>query len=189
MLDTAFSFRGRIGRLRYFLSVLALIAVVGIPLALLIVMIGPHPGAGALGGLILVLLLALLALPVLVWSSLALQAKRFRDIGWDPVFVLPGLFLFALADALVALAAPALAIGPHQHETWVGAAVSLGSGCALLFWPGRQDDSDSPKTGFGWMTPSEPDAAPAPAPAAAILATPVLPRGPGQAATFGRRGV
>jgi uncharacterized membrane protein YhaH (DUF805 family) len=214
MLDAAFSFRGRVNRLQYFMGVMALFFAVAIPLALGGATVLAHPTASAIGGSLLVILLLLLAAPVLGWVGLSLQARRFRDIGWNPAYVIPGLVVANIIDQLIALAVPGLAIGPFQRQTILGLLISLGAGGALLFWPGKPDAADAPADDTRWVFADDPDLAPLPeaplmaapamavpapplqaapvraaAPAAPSRAAPPLPRTGAPAVTFGRRGL
>ena len=190
MLETVFSFSGRINRLQYFASIVALTAALFVPVLVIGFGLIAHGGVGAkppLATLALMGLFFLLAIPPFLWVSFSLQARRFRDIGWNPLYVIPGWIVFDVFDRAIAQAVPALSMGRLYHQTWIGLAIGLALGCALLFWPGRaEDDDDAPATGTSWMRPSEPPpAAPAvtatytPAPSPAASATP----------RFGRRGL
>src|SRR5579872_4579393 len=132
MLEVFFSFRGRIGRLSYFLRSLVLGGVLGVMLVasvVPIVMGGYPPRPGAAMGLIV--LCALLLVPAL-WSSFSLQARRFRDIGLDPVVVIPTWIAIQFVDALVATFTPSVSVG-FAHHTVVGLLVNLAASLGLLF--------------------------------------------------------
>jgi uncharacterized membrane protein YhaH (DUF805 family) len=60
-----------------------------------------------------------------IWLSFTLHSMRIRDIGWDPVCVIPGWIAATVIDGLVAGKIPAIALGPGQHGTIVGALVNL----------------------------------------------------------------
>ena len=206
MLDVVFGFGGRLNRLQYFMGGVALAVAAGLPMGLIAgyVMANRTTTAGV-GGLLLAGLALLVIIPFFLWIILSMQARRFRDIGWNPVLVMPALFVVALFDQLVARAAPVLAFSKLSHQTPVGLLIGLASSCALLFWPGRPSDDDSDHAfAAGW--PQDEDtpraaprtAAPARRAAADILKpAPVREAAPAQQMrpapsgppTFGRRGV
>ncbi len=87
MFKAIFSFRGRINRLQFLLRWLGVTAALFV-----VVSIGFLTGlkVGPIGALVsIVILIAALAY---LWASLSLQARRFRDIGWNPVLIIPGWF-------------------------------------------------------------------------------------------------
>lgn len=217
MLSGIFSFRGRINRLQYWLGSMGVGFFVAVVL-LTPLMIGAgsvsgsHPGNGA--GLVAGLgLLALLAIPTMViacWVSLSLQARRIRDIGLNPVVVMPLWILIAVADKLLTPGFPHLTAIQLVTPSVIGALINLAGGAALCFWPSRGDsaqdiaatfdlpDRDDPlrdprrpdyvNAAFARIEaeraapppPREPMAAPAPAPAYRQAQAPV---------GFGRRGL
>lgn len=179
MLGFIFGLNARLGRLHYFLSTIGL-AIVMTGLCFLIALAAyrgnPHGTALsfeavkwpviAVGSLFIVI-------------SLTLQSMRFRDIGWDPVCVIPGWIAVLIIDFIIARKFPGLAIGPEHHGTAVGALVNLGLGLALLFWPGG--DYDDQPTGFD--EPRQPDRPPRGGEATSVLASRIA-RANGE---FGRR--
>jgi hypothetical protein len=60
---------------------------------------------------------------------------RIRDIGWDPVCVMPTWLAIMAIDWLVASKHPAWSLGPEHFGTVVGGLVNFGMTLALLFWP------------------------------------------------------
>lgn len=134
MVAIVLGFGGRMGRLRYFLWSLGLAAVLtAVTMALVMGAMGG--GEDALMGVVLVVA------PLAIWGNAALMAKRFRDIGWPPLWMLPGWVCFGIIDARVAQEMPALAAGDNG-QTVVGMLVELGLILALLFWPGRPEEDD-----------------------------------------------
>ena len=135
MLGYLFGFNARIGRLRYFLSTFAL----GVATA--IVMFAILGAAVRNGASALALNTALKSWPTLIafifftWLSLTLQSMRFRDIGWDPVCVIPTWIALLVVDHLVAVKIPAWSLSHDNPNTVVGALVHFGLVLALLFWP------------------------------------------------------
>lgn len=132
MVSLLFGFGGRVGRLEFFMLSCAL----GLFALLLGWMIysglapqpaapGHHAAAEAMvrPALIAVVLIA----PFFIWFSLTLQAKRFRDMGWNPAIAL--FFAFALpffARLVAPLFPPALLLS---------ALFSFGIWLCLQFWP------------------------------------------------------
>jgi uncharacterized membrane protein YhaH (DUF805 family) len=191
MLSAMFSFHGRIGRMQYFLRSMALVgAIFGVIFVPILILCagrirealhgGPTPGGGV--SLLLVFgVLALICLPAGLWSSLSLQARRFRDIGWNPLFVILGWIGFDLIDRLVAGAVPSLALGQTHQGTLFGALVGLVLGGALLFWPGAGDSDETYAP-----PPLEPRD---PVDRFRANPTPTPVRDPAPATGFGRRGL
>jgi uncharacterized membrane protein YhaH (DUF805 family) len=144
MIDFMFSFRGRIGRLRYFLSCLALTAL----LVVAAIVVGGMAATGVakanLGLLLPAGLLAIVVLPAFCYSSFSMQARRIRDIGWNPLYVIPAWIGVDVIDRLVAQAVPALSMGPKIHETLAGLLLNVAFGLVLLFWPGSGDSDSAP---------------------------------------------
>ena len=102
MLEAVFSFRGRLGRLQYFVGGLALGMAIIVPLVMIGVSMFAHGGVGAKPPLGLLALFALVAVPLFLWISLSLQARRLRDIGWNPLYVIPAVFAVDLIDQTIA---------------------------------------------------------------------------------------
>jgi uncharacterized membrane protein YhaH (DUF805 family) len=183
MLDAIFSFSGRLNRIQYFLGLLGL----GVALFVTIMLFFAFGGLSAvMGGAPKLGALALFALPVgavWIWISLSLQARRIRDIGWNPLLVIGCWFAVGVLDRVVALAAPALAMPPLHQTTLLGGLINLAFAGALLFWPGGPEDDFIPM--LAEKAPARgrpPPAAPAAPAAPARSATPAT-------AGFGRRGL
>lgn len=131
MLAAVFSFRGRVDRRQFFLGSLALGVVLALLAAMLISFVElpsrPTPA------MVLEAVLLVIAAPLAVWSALSLQARRMRDIGWEPLIGLPmWIGAVGLAQSLPLLA--------------VAFCVTMLAG--LYAWPGRRGGS-SPLTGGG----------------------------------------
>jgi uncharacterized membrane protein YhaH (DUF805 family) len=166
-----------------------MLLVMGVAIAALI----GGRGAGGLGASVLPLaFIGLIVFPVSLWASFALQARRIRDIGWNPAYVIPAWLVIVTVDII--LAGPTTLPGGLSvyHGTFVGSLANLAlSGC-LLFWPGNggQDDAPAPKIDRSpkrappppsvpaWMTPATPPPA-----QSNWSAAPARPTG------FGRRGL
>ncbi|HXQ14251.1 MAG TPA: DUF805 domain-containing protein [Caulobacteraceae bacterium] len=143
MLSAVFSFSGRLNRLQYFLGSWGL----GTALVVLVVVLlasvgamsgGGTPGPAALTQLGVTALLALLVIaPIYFWISFSLQARRFRDIGWEPVFVIPAWIGASIVDRIAVMGAPQIAVIHGSGVSWFGLLLNLGLAGCLLFWPGK----------------------------------------------------
>ena len=150
MLGFIFGLNARLGRLQYFLSTMGLAVVMtGICYVLArdsfdATANGVPPSIEMIRGP------ALIVGIIFLLVNLTLQAMRFRDIGWDPVCVIPGWFAVLLVDMVVARKFPSLSLGAEHHGTAVGALVNLALFLALLFWPSADHEEDA------MPTPDEP---------------------------------
>jgi uncharacterized membrane protein YhaH (DUF805 family) len=180
MLGFIFGLNARIGRLHYFLSVIGLaIAMTGICFLIVLAAYGGHP-RGTTPSLGAIMWPAIAVGVLFIVVSLTLQSMRFRDMGWDPVCVIPAWIAVQIIDALIAKKFPGLAFGPHHYSTGISAVVNLALMLALLFWPSADYDSEPPPLG----EPRRPD--PAPRGGTGSVAAERLARASGG---FGRRGV
>jgi uncharacterized membrane protein YhaH (DUF805 family) len=73
-------------------------------------------------------------------ATFTLQSMRIRDIGWDPVCVIPAWFALMIVDHVVAGRYPAWAIGQEHQGTIVGGLVNLALMLALTFWPSADSE-------------------------------------------------
>jgi uncharacterized membrane protein YhaH (DUF805 family) len=201
MLAAVFSFRGRINRLSYFLGSLGLgLAVIVVAVVVVLATVGAGGiealKADPLRVLPAVLLLLLLLLPAF-WIGFSLQARRIRDMGFNPALVIPGMIFYVAVDhALAAAMSGGAAVSASGH-TLIYPFVSLAYSGALLFWPGKPSDAQAPTSWADNVKLPDPPAtprrspaptrAPEPAPAPMFLA-PVQAR-PAGPAPFGRRGL
>ncbi len=166
MLGFLFGFNARLGRLHYFLSTIGLAVAMTVVIAAMVgVAIQSGAKATDFSADSLQWPVIMLAL-VFMWASFTLQSMRFRDIGWDPVCVIPGWIALMLVDMVVATKIPAWALTPEQHGTIVGAVVNFGLFMALLFWPSGDHGAPSSTSGEPSRFPDTPPrsrAAPSPA--------------------------
>ena len=141
MLGFLFGLNARLGRLHFFLVTIALaIVMTVICLAIVMVVIGTT-SPSMIRPEYLVTNWAIIA--AMVFFGLAiftLQSMRIRDIGWDPVCVIPGWIALMVVDHLVAARFPAWAIGQEHQGTIVGGLVNLGLLLALTFWPSADSE-------------------------------------------------
>ena len=192
-MSSFFTFRGEIGRLRFLLSCLTLGGGLVLTFVLLLVLSAGSTG-GRSGGMAALVMPLLIVLPLGLWASFSLQTCRIRDIGWNPVFIVPTVFLLNLADIMLVKSHPTLAAGyannhgllhAFHQNTVIGALMNLVFDGVMLFWPGGSfapPEIDS----FGLDQP------PAPAPSAATVTAPLRPRLAANASGtsgFGRRGL
>jgi uncharacterized membrane protein YhaH (DUF805 family) len=179
MLGFLFGFNARIGRLHFFLATIAL-AVVMTAICYAIasaLMHSSYPGAVATAFQMTWPVIG--ALLFFGWVTFTLQSMRIRDIGWDPVCVIPAWIAILIVDKLVAGKIPAWSLGHDHHGTIVGAATNLVIYLALMFWP--SGEYNDPTFG-GMQTPTRPS----PKMAATSQAAERLARVSG--ADFGNRG-
>jgi len=142
MLGFLFGFNARIGRLHYFLSLIGIGAVMGV-----LVYAAAGIALRSADGVTQLLALskgwaAIILGVVFLYVSFTLQSMRFRDMGWDPVCVIPGWIALLIVDRLIATKLPAFSLGPESNQTIVGTLVHFGLVLALLFWPSAKDAAD-----------------------------------------------
>jgi uncharacterized membrane protein YhaH (DUF805 family) len=135
MLGFLFGFNARIGRLHFFLATIALALVTtGICYAIVSALMHSSYPEG-LATAFRMTWPVIGALLFFGWVTFTLQSMRIRDIGWDPVCVIPAWIAIPIVDKLVASKIPAWSFGQDHHGTIVGAATNLVILLALMFWP------------------------------------------------------
>ena len=183
MLGFLFGFNARLGRMHFFLGTIVLAVVMtAICFAIAATMFRQMPRGFNPTEADFMTWPVMVAVVFFGFVSFTLQAMRIRDIGWDPVCVIPGWIAAAIVDGMIAGRFPSWAIGQGHHGTMVGALINLGLFGALLFWP--SGDYDESGTTFD-AGPRKPDGSllrprAASAPAARIAQA--------TRAEFGRRG-
>jgi uncharacterized membrane protein YhaH (DUF805 family) len=134
MLTAVFRFRGRINRSQYFLGNVATAAIFA-ALAQLFMAFG-HQSETSPSALPMAVdaVLLVMATPLAAWLALSLQARRLRDIGWDPLIAIP---IWIGALLLVGLATQG---SPDAGQTQMAAAtlINFGALTCLFVWPGRR---------------------------------------------------
>ncbi len=198
MLGVLFAFSGRLKRLPYFLiGVVSFCFLAGVVVALAVAagssIVDLKTNPEAVKGLLPLVPVFLLALLLSGWISLSTQTCRVRDIGWNPVIVIPAWM------GLVVLG-QGLSLSVHGLAPAVALA-NFGMSCCLLFWPSAPDEptfggdfmeTTAPRPQTPSRLPSAPAAAPMFRPASAEPApeTPrFAPRQPAGPPAFGRRGL
>ncbi|MEN3288248.1 MAG: hypothetical protein V7634_2548 [Bradyrhizobium sp.] len=142
MLGFLFGFNARLGRLPYFLASLGL-GVVMIVIFMAMIWAGVHANPGRIEQMMATIgwPLALMVI-FFIWANFMLQAMRLRDIGWDPVCVIPLWIAIMIVDGVVATKMPEWSLTSAHKGTIVGALINLGLGVALLFFPGGDASGD-----------------------------------------------
>ncbi|MDH2343143.1 DUF805 domain-containing protein [Bradyrhizobium sp. SSUT77] len=136
MLGFVFGLNARLGRLHFFLASVALAIVMTAICFAIAMAVLRNTSPGAIRPEDLTRSWAIIAAIVFFGAAtFTLQSMRIRDIGWDPVCVIPAWFAFMIVDHVVAGRFPAWAIGQEHQATAVGALVNLALMLALTFWP------------------------------------------------------
>jgi uncharacterized membrane protein YhaH (DUF805 family) len=149
MLGFLFGFNARLGRLHYFLGTIALaIGMTGICFAVAASLFQGTPDRTqlmiAMGSRPVIAAIVLFAV-----FTFILQSMRLRDIGWDPVCVIPCWIALLMIDHLVADKIPAWSLGQEHYGTAIGALVNLVLWLALTFWPGGAENDGAAPAVFG----------------------------------------
>ncbi len=136
LLDMVFGFNIRLRRLQFFLAGIAL-GIVSVLLIIPIALYVHHvsitdgtPASLSSAGWVWIVFLGFYLV-----SSLMLASMRVRDIGWDPVIVIPAWAALRFIDPVLASYAPGLSFGPEHHGTIIGALINFGLGLILMVWP------------------------------------------------------
>ena len=182
MLGFLFGLNARLGRLHFFLGTIVLAVVMtAICFALAAILFQQMPRGYRPTEADLMTWPFIAAMVFFGFVTFTLQAMRIRDIGWDPVCVIPGWIAAALVDSTIAGKFPSWSIGHDHHGTVVGALVNLGLFGALLFWP--SGDCGESTRSFG-APPRKPDA---PSPRSSTSSAPAARIAQATKADFGRR--
>jgi uncharacterized membrane protein YhaH (DUF805 family) len=169
MLGFLFGFNARLGRLHFFLGTIVLAVVMtAICFALAAALFQQMPRGYRPTEADLTTWPFIAAMVFFGFVTLTLQAMRIRDIGWDPVCVIPAWIAFALVDKLIAGKFPSWSVGHDQHGTVVGALVNLVLFVALLFWPSGDDVESTPRFSAPLRMPDGPSPRSSAAPASRI---------------------
>jgi uncharacterized membrane protein YhaH (DUF805 family) len=137
MLGFLFGFNARIGRLYYFLATIGL-AVVMTAICFMIATYVLHyrnPGAVLSPAALMMAWPTIAAAVFFCWMTFTLQSMRIRDIGWDPVCVIPAWIAIIIIDKIIAGKIPAWSLDREHSGTVVGALTNLALFLALTFWP------------------------------------------------------
>jgi uncharacterized membrane protein YhaH (DUF805 family) len=137
VLDLVFGLNTRLGRLKFFLATLVL-AVVMTAICFVVAMsvLRNVTPANIRPEFLLKNSGMIAAIVFFAIATITLYSMRFRDIGWDPVCVVPAWIALMIVDYAVAMRFPHLAMGQEHTGTVVGGIANLVLTLALLFWPG-----------------------------------------------------
>ena len=159
MLGFLFGFNARLGRMHYFLATIALAVVMTAICFAIAGSVFQHNPRGPISAAALLLTWPVIAAMVFFgWMTFTLQSMRIRDIGWDPVCVMPVWIAILLVDHVVAGRIPAWSLGHDDQGTVVGALTNFGLFLAMLFWPSGDYESPTPTFGEARRKPDEPSA-------------------------------
>jgi uncharacterized membrane protein YhaH (DUF805 family) len=131
-----FGFNARLGRLHYFLATIALavlMTTICFVIASYLIQSNPREMLASAGPLPWSVITAAVFFG---WMTFTLQSMRIRDIGWDPVCVIPAWIAILVVDHVVAGRIPAWSLGNDHSGTVIGALTNLVLFLALMFWPG-----------------------------------------------------
>jgi uncharacterized membrane protein YhaH (DUF805 family) len=148
MLGLVFGLNARLGRLHFFLASVAL-AIVMTAICFAIAMAALRTTSpSAIRPEDLMKNWAIIAAMVFFGlATFTLQSMRIRDIGWDPVCVIPAWLAIMVVDYVVAGRFPAWAIGQEHQGTIVGGLVNLALMLALTFWPSADNEGSYGSSG------------------------------------------
>ena len=152
MLGFLFGFNARLARMHYFLSTIALAVVMTAVCFAIAMHVFQRTPRAEISPADLMIWPTMLAIAAFAWITFTLQCMRIRDIGWDPVCVMPAWIAILIVDKVVAGKFPLWALGPEHEGTVVGGLINLLLVLALTFWPSGDCESSS----FG-ETPREPE--------------------------------
>jgi uncharacterized membrane protein YhaH (DUF805 family) len=152
MLGFIFGFNARMGRLNYALcsvvvsgaSQLGMFVFAGFMIQQMMTTAQPPTGAMMAGPLYAVA-------SITVAIQFILRSMRIRDIGWDPVLVVPAWIAIVIADKAIAATFPAWAIGESHlghgylgSGTVVGRLIDIALFALLIFMPSAQPGESTP---------------------------------------------
>jgi uncharacterized membrane protein YhaH (DUF805 family) len=136
MLGFVFGFNARLGRLQFFLASLALaVSMTAVCFAIALTLARTISSGTIRPEEIARHWAVIPAIVVFGFATVTLQSMRIRDIGWDPVCVIPAWISLLLVDHAMAGRFPAWAIGPEHQATAIGGTVNHVLMLALTFWP------------------------------------------------------
>lgn len=142
MLGFLFGFNARLGRLHFFLASVALAVVMTAICYAIAMSVLRTTSPGMIRPEDLTQSWAIMAAIVLFGlATFTLQSMRIRDIGWDPVCVIPGWIALMIVDHVVAMRFPAWSIGHEHNGTAVSAVVNFALLLALAFWPSGDSEA------------------------------------------------
>src|SRR5258708_33742127 len=144
MLGFLFGFKARLGWMHFFLSPVGLAVVMtAVCFAIAGYAIQSTPG-GMPMSLGLMAWPTIAAVIVFSWMTFTLQSMRIRDIGWDPVCVIPSWIALLVVDKVVAGKKSALSPRREHHRTILVSLVQLSLFFVLLVLSTRHHPRPAP---------------------------------------------
>lgn len=141
MLGFVFGLNARLGRLHFFLATVALsIVMTAICFAIVMTMLRTTSPSMIRPEDFTRNWAVIAAMVFFTLATFMLQSMRIRDIGWDPVCVIPTWIALMVVDHVVAGRFPAWAIGQEHQGTMVGGLVNVALLLALTFWPSAESE-------------------------------------------------
>lgn len=124
------------GRMHYFMATIALAVVMtAICFAIASYFFQSAPGAMITPARLMKSWPTIAAMAFFGCMTFTLQSMRIRDIGWDPICVIPAWIAILIVDHIIAGRVQAWSLGHEHNGTIVGGLVNLGLVLALTFWP------------------------------------------------------
>ena len=160
MLGFLFGFNARLGRMHYFLGTIAVAVVTTAVFFMIVSYTAQHLPGGVRSSADVITSPGIIVIAVFSWITFTLQCMRIRDIGWDPVCVIPAWIALLIVDKLVASKIPAWSLGHEHHGTIVGSLINFALILALTFWPGGDYEGPPPTFGERRRTPDRPSPRP-----------------------------
>src|SRR6202171_3995967 len=155
MLGFLFGFNARLGRMHYFLGTIAVAVVTTAVFFMIVSYTAQHLPGGVRSSSDVITWPGIIVIAVFSWITFTLQSMRIRDIGWDPVCVIPAWIALLIIDKLVASKIPAWSFGSEHQGTIVGALINFGLILALTFWPSGEHEGPMPTSGETRRKPPE----------------------------------
>ncbi|MBR1086384.1 hypothetical protein JQ621_02720 [Bradyrhizobium manausense] len=142
MLGFVFGLNARLGRLHFFLASVALaIVMTAICFAIAMAMLRTTSPSLVRPEELTRNWAIIGAMVFFALATFMLQSMRIRDIGWDPVCVIPAWIALMIVDHVAAGRFPAWAVGQEHQGTMVGGLVNLALLLALTFWPSAESEA------------------------------------------------
>src|SRR5258708_37585646 len=102
MLGFLFGFNARLGRMHFFLSTIGLAVAMTAVCFVIAMSAVQHAPAGTEPSIEFATWPVIIAIVFFVWITFTLQSMRIRDIGWDPVCVIPAWIALLVVGKVVA---------------------------------------------------------------------------------------
>src|SRR5258708_25881827 len=144
MLGFLFGFNARLGRMHFFLSTIGLAVAMTAVCFVIAMSAVQHAPAGTEPSIEFATWPVIIAIVFFVWITFTLQSMRIRDIGWDPVCVIPAWIALLVVDKVVAGKKSALSPRREHHRTILVSLVQLSLFFVLLVLSTRHHPRPAP---------------------------------------------